>query len=113
MPLSQPEKRQVSLAPGTVLCEVERSTMTTIKQKKHSCASRSTVKTMLDHLRQSPAWKRRRRAAQEFFRRWLKEVDDWKKRPRYLGVTFPGVKDGDRLAEELVQFARDVVAGRR
>lgn len=29
------------------------------------------------------------------------EVDSWKKHPRYLGVTFPGVKDGDRLAEEL------------
>jgi len=28
-------------------------------------------------------------------------------------VTFPGNKDGDRLAEKLVQFARDVVAGRR
>lgn len=63
--------------------------MTTTKQQKHA------------------------RAAQEFFRRWLKDVDRWKKHPRYLGITFPGVKDGDRLAEELVQFARDVVAGRR
>ena len=68
---------------------------------------------MLNHLRRSPAEKRKRRADQEFFRQWLKEVEGWKKHPRYLGVTFPGIKDGDRLAEELVQFARDVVAGRR
>lgn len=87
--------------------------MTTPKQHKHSRGSLSTVKAMLDKIRRSPAEKRRRRAAQEFFRRWLKEVDCWKKHPRYLGVTFPGIRDGDRLAEELVQFAQDVVAGRR
>jgi hypothetical protein len=49
----------------------------------------------------------------EFFRRWLKEVDSWKKNPRYFGVTFHCSQDGNRLAEELVQFARDVVAGCR
>lgn len=86
--------------------------MTTAKQQKRSRASRSTVKAMLHQIRirWSPAEKRQRRAAQKFFRRWLNEVDSWKKHPRYLGVTFPGVKDGDRLAEELVQFARDVAA---
>jgi hypothetical protein len=87
--------------------------MTTPKQRKHSRGSRSTVKAMLDLIRQNPAGKRRIRAAQKFFRRWLKEVDSWKKEPRYLGITFRGIKDGDRLAEELVQFARDVVAGHR
>ena len=61
----------------------------------------------------SPAYKRQRRAAQTVFRRWLKQVERWEKNPRYLGVTFPGITNGDRLAEELVQFARDVVAGRR
>jgi len=75
--------------------------------------SRPTVKAMLDQIRRSPAEKRRRRAPQTLFRRWLKEGDRWKKHPCYLGVTFPGNKDGDRLAEKLVQFARDVVAGRR
>ena len=68
---------------------------------------------MRDLVRQSPAGKRQRRAGQAFFRRWLKEVDSWKKHPRYLGATFPGIKDGDRFAEELVQLARDVVGGRR
>jgi hypothetical protein len=87
--------------------------MTTIKQKKLDRTSQSTVKAMLDKIRRSPAAKRQRRAAQKFFRRWLKEVDTWRKHPRYLGATFPGVKEGDRLAEELVQFARDVVAERR
>ena len=89
--------------------------MTSPKQNKHSRASRSTVKNlaMLDLILQSPAGRRRIRAAQTFFRRWLKEVDSWKKHPRYLGATFPGIKDGDRFAEELVQFARDVVGGRR
>ena len=86
--------------------------MTTPKHNKRSRTSRSTTKAMLDQLRQSPAWKRKLRAAQKFFRGWLKKVDRWKKHPRYLGGTFPGVPDGDRLAEELVQFARDVVAGR-
>ena len=85
------------------------------KQHKPARTSRSTVKNqaMLDLIRQSPAGKRRIRSARAFFRRWLKEVDRWKQDPRYLGVTFPGLKDGDRLAEELVQFARDIVAGRR
>src|SRR5262249_53478936 len=92
--------------------EKGRITMTTTKQTKRSHDSRSTVNTMLDQLR-SPAEKRNLRAYQQFFRRWLKEVDRWKQHPRYLGVTFPGIKDGDRLAEELVQFARDVVAGCR
>jgi hypothetical protein len=68
---------------------------------------------MLDLIRQSPAGKRRIQTTQKFSRQWLKEVDCWKKHPRYLGVTLPGLKDGDRLAEELVQFAQDVVAGRR
>jgi len=84
--------------------------MTTAKPQKRSRASRSTVKAMLHQIRGSPAEKRQRRAAQKFFRRWLNELDRWQTHPRYLGVTFPGVKDGDRLAEELVQFARDVVA---
>ena len=87
--------------------------MTTTKQQKHARASRSTIKVMREQIRRSPAEKRKRRADQEFFRRWLEKVDSWKKDPRYLGVTFPGIKDGDRLAKELVQFARDVVAGRR
>jgi hypothetical protein len=89
--------------------------MTSPKQNKHSRTSRSTVKNqaMRDQIWRSPAGKRQRRAAQRVFRRWLKEVDSWKTHPRYLGVTFPGIKNGDRLAEELVQFARDVVAGRR
>jgi len=86
--------------------------MTSRKQNKHSRASRSTVKNqaMLELIWQSPGGKRRISADQNFFRRWLKEVDRWKKHPRYPGVTFSGVKDGDRLTEELVQFARDVVA---
>jgi hypothetical protein len=87
--------------------------MTTPKHNKRSQASRSTVKALLDQIRSSLAEKRRRRAAQKFFRRWLNEVDRWKTHPHYLGMTFPGIKDGDRLAEELVQFARDVVAERR
>lgn len=56
---------------------------------------------------------KKRQAYREYCRQWLKKVDSWKAHPRYLGVTFPGLKDGDRLAEELVQFARNVVAGRR
>jgi len=56
--------------------------------------SRSTVNTMLDQVR-SPAEKRQRRAEREFFResfrRFLKQVDRWKKHSRYLGVTFPGI----------------------
>lgn len=84
--------------------------MTTAKQQKRSRAFRSTVRAMLHQIRWSPAEKRQRRAAQKFFCRWLNEVDSWKKYLRYLGLTFPGVKDGDCLAEELVQFARDVVA---
>jgi len=84
--------------------------MTTAKQQKRSRSSRSTVKAMLHKIRWSPAEKRQRRAALKFFRRWLNEVDSWKAHPRYLGMTFPGVKDGDRLAEELVQFAQDVAA---
>ena len=50
--------------------------MTSPKQNKHSRASRSTVKNlaMLDLILQSPAGKRRIRAAQTFFRRWLKEA---------------------------------------
>ena len=65
---------------------------------------------MLHQIRRGPAKKRQRRAAQTFFRRWLNKVDSWKKDARYLGVTFPGVKDGDRLAEDLVPFLRDVIA---
>lgn len=83
------------------------------KKRKCDRASRSTVKAIRDQIRQSPDWKRRRQATQNFFRRWLKEVDRWKKHPHYLGIAFPGIPDGDRLAEELVQCARDVVAGRR
>jgi hypothetical protein len=86
---------------------------TTKKHNKPDGTSRSTVKAMRDQLWRSPAGKRQRRAAQKIFRQFLKKVDRWEKDPRYLGVTFPGIKDGDRLAEELVQFARDVVAGRR
>jgi hypothetical protein len=87
--------------------------MTTVRQHKRSRDSRSTVNAMLDQPRRSPAWKRRRQAARTVFRRFLKEVDSWEKNPRYLGMTFHGIKDGDRLGEKLVQFARDVVAGRR
>ena len=85
--------------------------MTTTKQKKRD-QSPSTVNAMLDEIWRTPAKKRQLRAYQDFFRRFLKKVDRWKKHPRHLGVTFPGIKDGDRLAEELVQFARDVVARR-
>ena len=79
---------------------------------KYDRTTRSTDKVKRHQMR-SPAYKRERRFALAFFSRWLKQVDRWEKDPRYLGVTFPGIKDGDRLAEELVQFARDVVAGRR
>lgn len=38
-------------------------------------------------------------------RKWLKMVDSFPN-----GVTFPGLKDGDRMATELVEFIRDMVA---
>ena len=60
----------------------------------------------------TPAQRREHRASQRFFRLWLKQVDRWMQQPRYTGVTFPGIKDGDRAAEELVQFARDFVKER-
>lgn len=56
--------------------------------------------------------KREWRADQRYFREWLKKIDRWQAHPRYAGVTFPGIKDGDRAAEELVQFARDFVKER-
>lgn len=60
----------------------------------------------------TPQEKREWRADQRYFREWLKKIDRWQAHPRYAGVTFPGIKDGDRAAEELVQFARDFVKER-
>lgn len=45
----------------------------------------------------------------EQLRQWLTRVDNWKLLPGYEGVTFPGLKDGDRLAEEFVQDVREMV----
>jgi hypothetical protein len=41
----------------------------------------------------------------EWLRSWLAKVDTW----RY-GVTFPGLKDGDRQAEDFVRMVRELVA---
>ena len=64
------------------------------------------------HLQWTADHKRHQRAMQKWFRQWLKRVDRWEKLPGYQGVTFPGLKDGDRLAEELVAFARKFVRER-
>lgn len=40
-----------------------------------------------------------------FLREWLFRVDQWTS-----GVTFPGIKDGDRLAEEFVAGVRRLVS---
>jgi hypothetical protein len=40
-----------------------------------------------------------------WLRSWLAKVDTWRH-----GVTFPGLKDGDRQAEEFVKMVRKLVA---
>ena len=41
-------------------------------------------------------------------RSWLAKVDTWRH-----GVTFPGLKDGDRQAEDFVRRVRELVADGR
>ena len=54
--------------------------------------------------------RRWKQARIEELRRWLTRADSWKQLPGYAGATFPGLKDGDRKAEEFIRFIRVLVA---
>ena len=64
------------------------------KQTRRKMVPQSVQKPVITR---SAKEKRRRQADVEKLRRWLARVDTWK-----TGVTFPGLKDGDRNAEEFV-----------
>ncbi len=64
------------------------------KQTGRKMVSQSVQKPVITW---SAKEKRCRQADVEKLRRWLAWVDTWK-----TGVTFPGLKDGDRKAEYLV-----------
>jgi hypothetical protein len=72
------------------------------KQTGRKMASQSVQKPVITW---SAKEKRCRQADVEKLRRWLAWVDTWK-----TGVTFPGLKDGDRKAEEFVMSVRKLVA---
>ena len=56
-------------------------------------------------LRETKRKERQHQRTREWLRKWLAMVDTWKH-----GVTFPGMPDGDRKAQEVVDYVRWTLA---
>jgi hypothetical protein len=54
--------------------------------------------------------KRHEPASVRWLRNWLKQVERWESAPRFLGWTFPDLKDGDKKAEEFLRGVRTIIS---